>query len=109
VSSPTRTSRQEVRSIHAAIKGFIFFGTRHRGFFGANWETAMQFSKALTWVDPFGSAKQSLQMVESFMSQYRRINLDFQQDGGEDLPTACFYETIPMPYVVSNVYAFFVE
>jgi hypothetical protein len=103
VSSPTRTSRQEVQAIHAAIKGFIVFGTRHRGF-DVKLKNTIPISKAFMWLD---AGKQSLCMVDSFMGQYRRINLDFQQDGGEDLPTACFYETIPTPYVVSNVCASF--
>jgi hypothetical protein len=108
VSSPTRTSRREVQSIHAAVKGFIFFGTRHRGFFDVKMKIP-KISRAFISLDPRGSAKQSLRVVDSFMDQYRRINLDFQQDGGEDLPTACFYETIPMPYFVSNVCALFIE
>jgi len=101
-SSPTRTSRKEAQSLHGAIKGFVFFGTRHRGSFD---ERLLSFSK---WGTRFGRLSSWAGNAyippkwADFFSQYKRINIDFEHDGGESLPMVCFYETVKTAYIVSQ-------
>ena len=102
ISSPTRNSRPLVQRVHAAIKGFVFLGTRHRGTFDDALNPASHLirTKLMSWL--VTSSEQMLSEISYFFSEYRRINVEFEQEGGEKFPMACLYETLPTPRLVNQ-------
>lgn len=101
MSSATRNSCPDVHQVHAAIQGFIFLGTRHRGVFDRSVTfTPWLLSIIASWVYPKSALPQILSQASSFLNQYRRINVEFKEEGGENFPMACFYETSPTTGIV---------
>ncbi|KAH6663483.1 acyl transferase/acyl hydrolase/lysophospholipase [Halenospora varia] len=93
LSAPTRNSRVAVQRLHLDIQGFVFLGTRHRGSFRSDLRRWINILTPLIWLFP--SAEMRKAQINLFLDNYRRINLDFQHEGGEDLAMACFYEKEP--------------
>jgi predicted acylesterase/phospholipase RssA/pimeloyl-ACP methyl ester carboxylesterase len=84
---PTRSPSEECHSLHHLIRGYIYFGTPHKDL---HVQDASKLWRALAARSP-GISRAST--FEQALSSSSRINYDFRRLGGEDLPSACFYET----------------
>lgn len=78
----------------------MFLGTRHHSEFNRN---LIAISKNAIHFGYWAASKaigQTASNTLAFFDQYHRINVDFESEGGNNLPMACFYETVKTPIPV---------
>jgi predicted acylesterase/phospholipase RssA len=84
---PTNSSRTDYHTLHHLIRGYVYLGTPHKDLY------VQDMSKLWRAIALNGAAASRASTLQQALSSMSRINYDFRRLGGEDLPSACFYET----------------
>lgn len=96
---PSRAQQTEYHRLHRSLRAYIYLGTpqKHISFpdVSALWR-ALEFDCDSTLG---GSSSELVHAI----SNASRINDDFREYDGEDLPSLCFYETVKTPVALSEV------
>lgn len=96
---PSCAQQAEYRQLYQCLRGYVYFGAPHKPVYfpdiSALWRTLeSQCDSTLRG----GSSD-----LQRAIPSVARINDDFREFGGEDLPSLCFYETVKTRVGLSEV------
>lgn len=97
---PSRTQHGDYLQLHRSLRGYVYLGTPQRHVIvpdiPALWRT-LEFG-----CDSATLGGKSTELSHA-ISNVARINDDFRQVGGEDVPSLCYYETVKTRVGLSEV------
>lgn len=85
-----RSTRPDLRALHDSIRAFVFFGTPHRSLNHADYGAVYRLLYRGSTSSVGGTASE----LEDAFANLTRLNTDFRQLNGEELPACCFHEKL---------------